>query len=237
KDIAGLLGIDYRTLGEFNPGLIRGATPPGDSYRINVPMGYGKIVTARYNDISALNNVAIAPPVISTQYYRVRRGDSIGKISLRYRVSVSSLKRANKIKGSTIRVGQVIAIPGGFKGGYAGTMGSLKSAKSVKHKVRRGDSLTKIAARYGASVSSIKSANRIRGSQIKVGQVLTIPGGKRVSSKNSKTSDVVKYRVKNGDTLWDIASKYDVSVSSIRRWNNLSSSQLASGEQLTIYLE
>ena len=237
KDIAAVIGADYISLRDFNPSLIREATPPGGSYKINVPLGYGKVVTAKYNNISALKMVAVATPGNSTNYHRVRRGDSLGAIARRYGVSLSSIKRANKIRGSMIRAGQVLAIPGGSRVAYSSTNATVRKTESIKHKVRRGDSLGRIAVSYGSSVSAIKSANGIKGSQIIVGQVLTIPGGKTVTKNNGKAGDVIKYRVKKGDTLWDIASKYDVSVSSIKRWNNLSSSQLASGKQLTIYVE
>lgn len=237
RDIAGVIGIDYRSFRDFNPGLIREAIPPGDSYKINVPMGYGRVVAERYNDIASLKMIAITTPGNSIKYYRVRRGDSIGKIARRYGVSVSSVKRTNKIRGSKIRAGQMLAIPGGSRAGYAGTKGNVKVSKSLKYKVRHGDSLGRIAARYGTSVSSIKSANGIKGSAIRVGQVLKIPARKTVSKNNVKAGDVIKYRVKKGDTLWKIASKYDVTVPKIRKWNNLRSSQLDSGEQLTIYLE
>jgi membrane-bound lytic murein transglycosylase D len=237
RDIAAVIGADYISLRDFNPSLIREATPPGGSYKINVPLGYGKVVTAKYNNISALKMVAVATPGNSTKYHRVRRGDSLGEIARRYGVSMSSIKRANRMRGSMIRVGQVLAIPGGSRVAYSSTNATVRKTESIKHKVRRGDSLGRIAVSYGSSVSAIKSANGIKGSQIIVGQVLTIPGGKTVTKNNGKAGDVIKYRVKKGDTLWDIASKYDVSVSSIKRWNNLSSSQLASGKQLTIYVE
>ena len=237
RDIAAVIGADYISLRDFNPSLIREATPPGGSYKINVPLGYGKVVTAKYNNISALKMVAVATPGNSTKYHRVRRGDSLGEIARRYGVSMSSIKRANRMRGSMIRVGQVLAIPGGSRVAYSSTNATVRKTESLKHKVRRGDSLGRIAVSYGSSVSAIKSANGIKGSQIIVGQVLTIPGGKTVTKNNGKAGDVIKYRVKKGDTLWDIASKYDVSVSSIKRWNNLSSSQLASGKQLTIYVE
>jgi LysM repeat protein len=136
-----------------------------------------------------------------------------------------------------IRVGQMLAIPGGSRVAYSSTKGTVQKNGSISHRVKGGDSLGRIAANYGSSVSAIKSANGIKGSQIIAGQVLTIPGGKTFSTNNSKSGDIIKYRVRKGDTLWDIASKYDVSVSSIKRWNNLRSSQLASGKQLTIYLE
>jgi membrane-bound lytic murein transglycosylase D len=48
---------------------------------------------------------------------------------------------------------------------------------------------------------------------------------------------VINYRVKNGDTLWKIASRYDVSVTQIKKWNNLRSTKLATGDKLRIFVD
>jgi membrane-bound lytic murein transglycosylase D len=240
RDIARVIGIDYRRLKDLNPSLIREATPPyGDSYEIKVPSEYAKVVAAKFDDISALQKVAIVDYSNSTTY-RVRRGDSLGKIASRFGISVSSIKRVNKIRGSTIRVGQVLTIPRrGSTGIYTAANSertTVKKSDSTTYGVRQGDSLGKIASRYDVSVSSIKKTNKIKGSTIKVGQMLTIPGGNTVSKNSNDTARrVINYRVKKGDTLWDIASKYDVSVSDIKRWNNLKSSRLAAGDKIRIY--
>ena len=86
-------------------------------------------------------------------------------------------------------------------------------------------------------LASLKSANNIKGSTIRSGQVLTIPNG-NYSAKSSSTnssSGVISYKVKNGDSLWGIASKHNVSVASIKKWNNLKSNSLQPGKKLTIY--
>ncbi len=102
----------------------------------------------------------------------------------------------------------------------------------VVYKVRRGDTLGKIAQKYGTSVSNVKRWNNLRGSKIKVGQRLTI-----YSSGASGTSqpERIVYKVRRGDALSTIAQKYGVSVSSIKRWNNLRSSKIKVGQRLTIH--
>ena len=63
-----------------------------------------------------------------------------------------------------------------------------------------------------------------------------IPGGSSSSSASSSSNnDAINYRVKKGDTLWGIASKHNVSVASIKKWNNLNSAELTPGASLTIY--
>lgn len=227
KEVAGVIGVSGESLIELNPDLITGSTPPGDPYEIEVPFGYANIVAAKYDELSALKVAAIKGKTTSHAYYKVRRGDSLGKIASRYGVSVASLKNANDIRGSIIRTGQTLSIPGGSGVSY------VRSGSAVKYKVRSGDTLTEIAARYRSSVSAIKSANNIRGSNIVIGKLLTIPGGS--ASSKSSAGSTVSYRIKRGDTLWNIASRYDVSVSDIKRWNNLKSSHLFTGDKIRIY--
>lgn len=102
----------------------------------------------------------------SPQVHVVKRGDSLSKISAQYNVTIRSIKRINKLKRDTVFVGQKIKLPGGAQ---------AASRKVVKHKVRRGDTLSEIAQRYGSTMSKIMAANKLRGRTIMLGQVLTIP--------------------------------------------------------------
>jgi membrane-bound lytic murein transglycosylase D len=102
--------------------------------------------------------------------------------------------------------------------------------------VQPGDTLGGIAEKHGVALSSLKSANNLSGSTIRSGQVLVIPNVSYASSKSyASSSDVISYRVKKGDTLWEIASRHNVSVASIQKWNNLRSAELTPGDSLTIY--
>jgi len=111
---------------------------------------------------------------------------------------------------------------------------SSSNGQPSKYKVRSGDTLGGIAQKHGVKLASIKSANSISGSSIRVGQTLVIPNGHHSSNKSSG-SGPVSYKVKSGDTLWEIASKHNVTVADIKKWNNLKSNNLALGKKLTIY--
>jgi len=149
-------------------------------------------------------------------------------------VSVASIRQANNIKGTKIMVTQSLTIP---IQGSGRSSGSTKRTP-VEYRVKSGDTLGSIAKQNGVSVASLKQANIIRGSNIQVGQTLNIPGG-MVASKKSSDNDggTISHRVRRGDTLWAIASKYDVSVSDLKRWNNLKSSKLVAGKRLSINLD
>ncbi len=105
----------------------------------------------------------------------------------------------------------------------------------VIYSVRPGDYLGKIARRYGTSVAKIKKWNRLKSSRIRVGQKLKIYTRKRVSATPRK-KDVVYYKVKPGDTLWNISRKYKVSVRDLMRWNGMKSSKkLTPGMKIKIH--
>lgn len=94
---------------------------------------------------------------------------------------------------------------------------------TVKHKVRRGETLSGIASRYGVSVSEITSANGIRNRhRIRIGQVLTIPGGDFRGPSERPGVHVVR----RNETLSSIAKRYGVRVSDLESWNHLSSRDL-----------
>ncbi|NIP38035.1 MAG: LysM peptidoglycan-binding domain-containing protein, partial [Candidatus Dadabacteria bacterium] len=170
----------------------------------------------------------------NSSFHKVRRGDTVGGIASRYGVSIKSLKSANNLRSNKIILGQRLSIPG--RSGYAKSANSQVAAKARKHKVRKGDTLGEIAERYGVRLHSLKRENNIKGSNIRVGQVLRIPTKVYAKSSSGK-SNLISYNVKSGDNLWDIARKHNVSVSSIKKWNNLKSNRLDLGDVLKIYVK
>ena len=135
------------------------------------------------------------------------------------------------------------------------------------HKVRKGDNIADIAAKYEVTEDDIKKWNGLKSSYLKSGRNLKIkisesslavkdslskPEVKEdvaiaVNSKEVKTKpqyttekvtvqkDVIKYhKVKAGDNLGEIAGKYDVTVTEIKKWNKLKGSNIMPGEKLKI---
>ena len=100
-------------------------------------------------------------------YHTVRNGESLSKISVRYNVTMSALKANNNLRKDSIYIGQKLKIPGGVV--------TKQATKPSNHKVKRGDSLSEIAERYGVSMSKIMQANSLRSKTVKLGQTLKIP--------------------------------------------------------------
>lgn len=151
-----------------------------------------------------------------------------------------------------------LRIPAGTARGFDREYAALPedARRSVtEHRVRRGESLSKIARRYGTTVSDIRAYNSIRGSLIHAGETLIIPvradrsgaAPVRFASDRSSSSSGpsvsepersnlrVRYTVRRGDNLTEIARRYGVSIADLRNWNSLSSSRIYSGQTLTLY--
>ena len=115
-----------------------------------------------------------------------------------------------------------------------------------RHRVRGGEVLSAISKRYHIPMRSVMDVNNLRNpNRLRMGQVLLIPGpardGMRLTDRSlgslpKERGEKVFYVVRKGDTLGEIADKYGVGLTSLRRWNNLKGSLIRAGERLTIRL-
>ena len=135
-----------------------------------------------------------------------------------------------------------------FEAQYAAIPTSLKYAYlpvKARHKVKKGQTLSVIAKRYGTSVKRIMSANGIKDAgKIRAGQVLKIPGGyvsiaksssKKAGSSSPSSQSGQQHRVQKNETLSTIAKKYKSSVKAITRANGIENPRkIKAGQVLTI---
>lgn len=165
--------------------------------------------------------------VSDTKIYTVKAGDTLSTIASRYGVSVVRLKRANRLSGDSLRIGDRLEIPTQVTVAEA----PKRVAQSRTHRVRSGESLYTIGKRYGVSVDRIKAANGLRRNTIRVGQELVIPAR---SLGGAAASEGKVHRVRSGDTLSEIARRYGTTVSKLRSANGLTSNRLRIGQELKI---
>ena len=180
----------------------------------------------------------------------VRRGDSLWAIARRYDVSVTQLAGWNGISvESVLRPGQRLTVyrrnPGATRSNRPATAARSGSdtTPSVVHVVERGDTLSGIAVQHGTTVLRIAESNQIRESSVLLPgqrlQVVSIRSSKSSSSAtNLRRPERIRYRVKRGDSLWDISRQFGVSIASLREWNKLSKGELLiPGRELDVHLE
>ncbi len=112
--------------------------------------------------------VKLSPPETRRVVYRVRRGDTIYGIALKYGITQRSIRKTNNLRTSRLRIGQrlVLVIP-------PKAQPRLAAGKNV-HVVRRGETLSSIARRYGTSVTKVRVLNNLRTTRISIGQRLKI---------------------------------------------------------------
>ena len=155
--------------------------------------------------------------------YTVKAGDNLTQIADDFNIEVNDLKNWNGLKNDVIYEGQVLKV-------Y-----SSKSTKTTKkqttYTVKSGDNLTEIAFRYKVSVSDLKEWNGLKSDAIVAGQVLKLYASKNTKKNTAKT---VYYKVRKGDTLSSIADKYNVSISDLKKWNKLKSSDIVTGQKLKV---
>jgi membrane-bound lytic murein transglycosylase D len=123
-----------------------------------------------------------------------------------------------------------------------------RKTRVVKYKVKSGDTVASISKKFGTSSKSLLSANGLKSeAQVTEGKILKIPvkqqekgtqvaSGKKGKSKKTAAAEptVIKYTVKKGDTLTQIAKRYSTTTAEIMKLNHLQGGQLKSGQVLKI---
>jgi len=214
---------------------------------------YLKLYQQQMNDTSATE--IVIPEGMEMVTYTVKGGDKLIDLSGIFDVRVSDIRNWNNLPyTSTIIVGQTlnIYVPEKDKDFYASINGLSKTQKTrllyadsegswVKHKIRRGESLSAIAYKYGVSINQIKRWNNLRNSRIVAGKTLEIYLGNDsnvIASSSSKSSsgssNFSTYRIKRGDTISEIAEKFGITTSELRRWNNIRGNKIVAGKTLRV---
>lgn len=154
-------------------------------------------------------------PVSGSNYYVVKKGDSLWSIARANGLTVDELKSLNNLSSNVLHVGDTLLISSADSTGNNGN--------DNYYVVKSGDTLWSIARKYNLSVNELKALNNLSSNVLNVGQRLIV--GKESSND---------YVVRAGDTLWAIARKFNVSVDDIKALNNLSSNNLSIGMTLKI---
>jgi LysM repeat protein len=149
--------------------------------------------------------VVCAVPGAEPTTYVVSWGDTLSSIARRYGTTVSAIAQANQLSNPNwIYVGQRLAIPGTT---------SPAPTTSGLYVVRRGDTLSVIAARYGTTVQRLVQMNGLTNPNlIIVGQRLAVPEGAVPNQPARKPATSTVYHVQRGDTLIGIAMRFGVSM-------------------------
>jgi len=154
--ISKLLHIDYSTLRKNNLHLKYGFTPPNEKSYIYIP--YNKLALFRMT----FNSKNISQKIV----YKVKKGDSLNKIARKFGIKYKIIKDFNHLKTSFLRINQKLIIP---------IKPNVKIPTIITYKVKKGDSLNKIARKYHTNIAKIKKLNHLKSYTIYQNQKLSIP--------------------------------------------------------------
>jgi membrane-bound lytic murein transglycosylase D len=174
----------------------------------------------------------------SVNYYKIKKGDTIGQIAESYNVTVTDLKSWNNLTSNKIIAGKTLKIYSNGTSGYNPTK-IVTTTKTVSekttHKIKQGETIIGIAQLYGVSIDDIKKWNNLSSSKIIAGKTLSIyPNGEIVTAPPITGKNYIYHKIKKGETLSQIAEKYKVSIASIRSLNDISGNKIVAGKTLKI---
>ncbi len=249
KQIADLMDVSVAELQFLNPSYKREVVPfiTGQNHFLRLPVDKIAVFTSNEDKIYAYADyeanqrekpfertaVASSNSGSSTKvkYHKVRRGDSLGEISDRYGVTVSELKKWNRLRSSKAPLGRNLKIYVAENSNSDIASNENKSTNAddtavvtsntnkvfkeervvsykdvVKyHKVRKGDNLGEISNKYGVSVAEVKKWNKLRSNNIALGANLKI-------IKNERVVTTVRKEVKADKAI--IENKVETAVAS-----------------------
>ena len=195
----------------------KGDTLGGISSSYGVSVAKIKKASSLKNNKIIVGDVLLIPATHeapSSSKYTVVRGDTLGGIGNKFRVSVKDLKNVNNLKNDNVYIGMKLVIPGNTNVATAPTTKSQKITPKINSKyiVKKGDTLGVIAKRNGLSISAIKSANNIKGNNIRTGQIIVLPGAKlNYRVKQSKSASASNFRLserKAKESIIEMAKQY-----------------------------
>jgi len=255
---ASMANIEIKELYKLNPGFNQWATAPLGPHRLLIPIQNAAKFTQKLKVLPANKR-------ITWNRYAVRSGDSLIKIAKKFHTTPALIKQVNRLRSNTIKIKQKLLIPVASKGKkYYGlseqnrlsskqskVKGSPGSQKIV-HRVVSGDTIWELAKKHKVSMRKIAKWNGMAPKDVlKPGKDLLIWSRANLSktlneaessyptlTNNRQMIKRIGYRVKNGDSLARIASKFNVSISQLLKWNKLNKKKyLQPGQKLTIYVD
>lgn len=198
----------------------------------------------------SLQNVVVIPEGLVAVDYSVKSRDNLTDIAELFDVRVSDIRNWNNISYTqTLQVGDklIVYVPMDKKEYYASidkqsavekasarTASKIDADSWITHKVRRGETLSAIALKYGTTLSELKDWNNKRSSKIYVGERLKIFGEDYAKSYTS-SEKLNHYKVKRGDSIGEIAEKFNVSAAQLKYWNGLKDDNILAGSTLKVY--
>ncbi|MCE9667474.1 LysM peptidoglycan-binding domain-containing protein [Myxococcus stipitatus] len=193
--VARAAGVNVKEVQDLNPELKRWCTPPAsvkNPYKLRLPSGTATRFAEGFKKISPAERLTF-------RMHKVKRGDTLSQIAERYGSATEAILQMNRLKSArTLKLGAELVIPvpaGKASGGaLANKVAQARRSGVVVH--RPEDEVPAGTPKGPVAAGPVKTE--------------TLNGRKRIT-----------YGVQSGDSLWVIATKFNVSVDQLKQWNNL----------------
>ena len=213
-------------LQDLNPSLLRMTTPKGQPFELHLPAGSKE----KY-----LSAIAAIPPDMRVwwRYHNVEQGDTLASIARSYRTTAKAIATTNHLNSSALEPESKLIIP--IAPGKHGVMedSATYTRRATAYKVRKGDTIASVADNFGVPPAMVRRWNRLKGNSLRGRRVVYVhlpvspnsPAAQAVTSSkhkkkgNTAKGQVVRHKVKQGETLTSIASSYKTTVSALQRDN------------------
>ncbi len=235
-----------------NGGLVRAPERQRDRTKLDHAIAQGQLAGSDDTD-AGTNGERVR--------YRIKKGDTIGKIAEEFGLRATDIRNWNNIPyGKHIIAGKSLVLHPG-KGAQSSRLKSsagsaaddgyaANDADATVHTIRRGETLATIGKAHGVSVGQLKEWNSIDGSNINAGDALRVnanapslnaaPMKRQVvpptASKAPAEDKFMRYVVKKGETLWDIARAHNTEPGQIKAHNQIARNKIYAGQILLIPL-
>lgn len=214
--IAQCASTDVETIKLLNPEILYWFTPPSDGdtdYLLRIPAGTKDLFQKEFAAIPPESRVTFREHVL-------KRGETLSSVARQYRTTQSAIMQLNRISNAKrMKNGQVLFIP--IRAGETYTEETVARAevesREEGHRRHRGHS------RRSSHTSVASAEPKLR--------------ERSIAGKQPPNTKAIRHVIKDGDTLWALSMKYNVSIRSIKKWNAIRrASQLRPGDVVTIYV-
>lgn len=243
--VAECVDTSVATLQELNPSLLRMTTPKQGSFELHLPAG------TREKYVTAISAIPSDMRVL-WRYHKVASGETLERVARAYHTTPSEIAQANGLQGGELEANSKLIIPIAPGKHAPGEAGDQYSARVVRYRVRKGDTVSSVADDFGVRPELLRKWNHLSSNSLRAGRVLRVhlpassgtptlqasgTSHKTKSHSNLRVANSrrkVYHKVQQGETLTSIATSYNTSVSALRRDNGRLASNLRAGAVLVI---
>ena len=175
--VADLVGAQQQQIAALNSSLLRGATPPDETFDLHLPAGTKTVFEKRIGEI----------PVDKRRYWRyhtVAPGETLAQIARSYHVSSDAIEDVNDLSSTDLTDVSALIIP---------LVPRSATRATTLYQVRRGDTLITIADRFGVTVEELRRWNHLRSSEVKVGSRLHVTEPAHIPASSGRRAGRVSH--------------------------------------------